>query len=129
MTMNHWPNDYPLDVIIPPKDAIELDDQLYRCVTNNKPNGQDFLASYKDPKQRHLAKKHSKTPAFYATSFFNTENSIQSVIDGNPERFSGQKIAKGHIKPPYGKGCYSLHNNHVSVWFYDGVIPNGFEVL
>ncbi|WP_225982561.1 hypothetical protein, partial [Bacteroides stercoris] len=40
----------------PPDGAVEIDANLYRLVYKDTPDADDFLASYKDPKQRHLAK-------------------------------------------------------------------------
>ncbi|TOA67769.1 hypothetical protein CGK22_23225 [Vibrio parahaemolyticus] len=100
-------------------------------VTKTVPDADDFLASYKDPKQRHLARnpKIQQKPGFYGTSFFDTHASIKELVEGNPERFDGQLIAEGMVKPKHGKGEFSKHSNHVSVWLYDGVYPDGFKVV
>lgn len=126
-----WPQDYPPDIVIPPDNATEIDAHLYRLVYKQFPDAEDFLASYKDPKQRHLAKRANinKKPSFYGTSFFNTHDSIKDLVEGNPERFSGQLIASGSVKPVHGKGDELSQRGHVSVWFYEGVYPKGFKVV
>ncbi|HIF8869467.1 TPA: hypothetical protein ACX6DV_003436 [Vibrio cholerae] len=124
-----WPQDYPADILVPPDGAVEIDANLYRLVYKDTPDADDFLASYKDPKQRHLAKKPAikKKPGFYGASFFDTHDSIKDLVDGNPERFSGQLIATGLVKPEHGKG--EPRGHHVSMWFYEGVYPKGFKVV
>ncbi|EGM78373.1 hypothetical protein Rhein_1794 [Rheinheimera sp. A13L] len=131
MTNKKWPNDYPSGMVLPPDSAEEINAQLYRFVGKVNPDAADFLASYKDPKQKNLANRPAikKKPSFYATSFFDTEDSIQTKLAESPERFSDQFIACGNVTPEHGKGESSEHSHHVSVWFYDGVYPEGFKVV
>lgn len=131
MNKNKWPNDYPAGIQIPPEGAVEVNAHLFRLVTKPVPDADDFLASNKDPKQRHLARnpKIRIKPGFYGTSFFDTRASIEDIVNGNPERFDGQLIAEGQVEPKHGKGELSKHSNHVSMWLYDGVYPEGFKVV
>ncbi len=126
-----WPQDYPADILLPPDGAVEIDANLYRLVYKDIPDADDFLASYKDPKQCHLSRRANirKKPGFYGTSFFDTHDSIKDLVEGSPERFSGQLIAAGRVKPEHGKGELPLKGHHVSVWFYDGIYPKGFKVV
>ena len=131
MVKNKWPNDYPDHIKVPSEEAVELDESLYRLVSNSIPDATDFLASYKDPAQKGLI-RHSRfknNPEFYGTSFYSKEEDIQSLVDGNPERFAKNKIAKGFVKPMHGKGLCSNRTSHVSVWFYDGVYPEEFVLI
>nr|HDC4297927.1 hypothetical protein [Enterobacter hormaechei] len=130
MSSKQWSKDYPAHITIPPEDAVEIDAILFRLVKKNPPDADDFLASFKDPDQRHLAKKpqFSNQARFYGTSFFKDFESIKGLIDGNPERFDGQLIAEGEIKPDHGKGRLSDTSSHVSMWLYDGVFPLGFVI-
>lgn len=124
-----WPNDYPKHILVPPENAMEISDHLFRIVGKCPPDKSDFLASYKDPNQKGLsARPHIRNkPGFYGTSFFKEFADVEHVINGNPERFKGQLIAKGDIIPDHGKGEYSRNTGHVSIWFYEGVYPEGFE--
>lgn len=131
MNNKKWRNDYPKGMTIPPEGASEIDAHLFRLVTKHSPDADDFLPSYKDPKQKHLARNPQirKKPGFYGTSFFDTHASIKNLADGSPERFEGQFIAEGLVKPEHGKGECSQHTSHVSVWLYDGVYPKGFKIV
>lgn len=133
MTTNKWPSDYPQNIIVPPEDAFDLNHRLYRAVLNDPPESADFVASYKDPGQMHLGRKESvrNNPKFYATSFFDTFDSLSAMMKESPQLFSNKKIAEGDVTSHHGKGLNgSRHNpHHLSVWLYDGVFPNGFKIL
>lgn len=131
MDDKNWPKDYPTHIDVPPDDALELDTDLYRIVSKDQPDADDFLASFKDPKQRHLGRqpKVKNSPHFYGTSFFSSHEKVKTVMDANPERFSGQMVAYGAIKPEHGLGTVPNQREHVSVWFYEGIYPLGFKVI
>ncbi|WP_259397693.1 hypothetical protein [Vibrio sp. SG41-7] len=131
MSDKNWDADYPTHLTIPPENAIEIDAFLFRLVHKSNPDALDFLASFKDPSQKHLSKKpfFRNNPGFYATSFFDTRASIEELVEESPERFKGQMIAEGKVKPEHGKGKSSKKSSHVSIWFYDGVYPKGFKVI
>jgi hypothetical protein len=52
-----------------------------------------------------------------------------NIVKGNPERFAGQKPAVGEVKRKHGKGEVNPNSQHASLWFYDGVYPEGFKIL
>ncbi|WP_412499544.1 hypothetical protein [Shewanella indica] len=131
MTKKSWPKDFPSDVIVPPDYATDLNMQLFRFVSKVSPDAQDFLPTYKDPEQksRWRNKKNQLEPCFYGTSFYETAEHLDNLLAAFPERFKLKKIAKGQISPEHGKGAPTRSEGHVSVWFYDGVYPEGFQVL
>lgn len=125
-----WSTDYPTHLVIPPKDSCEIDEILFRFVINTVPNENDFLPSFKDPKQKHLIRheRFKNKPGFYGTSFFKNEAAIKQIEKANPEKFSDTHVAKGQILPEHGKG-ESGFSEHVSMWFYSGIYPKGFKVI
>lgn len=127
MTMGIWDCDYPNDLgfNLPPEDAIEIQKEAYRMVTKERPDMDDFLASFKDPRQKNY-KRLKKIPEFYATSFFNSLDKAQSMLKLIPNAFKGKFIAVGIIKPEHGKGIENDKTGHISMWFYQGVYPEGF---
>jgi hypothetical protein len=131
MTEKKWPDDYPPEMDLPPHSAEEISARLYRFVNNSQPTADDFLPSYKDPEQAHLVNKPAirRKAAFYATSFFSTEESIRAKVEELPQRFEGKLVACGNVKPEHGKGEFAEQTHHVSVWFYVGVYPQGFSVI
>jgi hypothetical protein len=126
-----WRKDYPDGINLPPDTASNIDMRLYRLVLNEKPNAEDFLPSFVDPLQKHLAKRPAirRKASFYGTSFFTTHDKILNIVEGSPERFSKQKLAVGQVKPEHGKGEVNSNSEHASIWFYDGIYPQGFKVL
>ena len=126
-----WPNDYPVHIAIPPEDAIPITKNLYRLVKTIPPNSADFLASYKDPKQMRLIKNHENNPHFYGTSFFDTKKTLNDIVEGSPERFKNENLASGLVTPDHGVAVIGnkKHAEHVTVWFYDGVFPDGFLLV
>ena len=131
MTKNKWPSDYPKHLDIPPEAAAGINDTLHRIVRNQVPNDSDFLASYKDPRQKYLARNPAikKKPSYYGTSFFSTKEGIDKVVERSPEKFANDFVAIGKIEPIHGKGEYSANTDHVTVWFYEGIYPKGFKVI
>jgi len=125
-----WSSDYPTHLVIPPLNSIEINKVLFRFVINREPDHSDFLPSFKDPSQRHLGRRANfrNNPRFYGTSFFNTESKMKSLQEESPEKFSEKRIAKGAILPKHGKGEIGK-SEHVSMWFYEGVYPEGFKVI
>jgi hypothetical protein len=124
-----WPADYPAHVELPPEEAEHMNLPLYRFVNKENPDLSDFLASYKDPEQKHLLSKNKNNPHFYATSFFNDLDKISSIADGNPEKFSKKKIYKGDVRHKHGKCSINNKSGHVSVWLYENIFPEGFESI
>lgn len=122
-----WPNDFPKDV--PPSDAIELDGIYFRFVDNQNISEIDFLPTYKDPEQRKIYLKNQGKAEVYAVSFMQTEESIRTMQIELPKRFSKKLIARGKLIPNYGKGKMTGRPFHMSVWFYDGVSPQGFKII
>lgn len=131
MSVKKWSDDYPKDIDIPPAEAAEIDANLFRLVYKADPDADDFLASFKDPKQRHLVKqaRFRNSPNFYATSFFQKYESIKGLLDGSPERFAGHLIACGDVKPEHGMGVLIQEKPHVSIWLYEGIYPKGFKIV
>lgn len=131
MTKKMWPNDYPTHITVPPQNAKKIGASLFRMVSKTVPDADDFLASYKDPKQKHLARypRFSNKSGFYGTSFFDTKTALHDLIEGSPEKFAGVMVALGDIKPDHGLGYQSKKSGHVSIWFYEGVYPKGFKVV
>ncbi len=127
MTVKNWPKDYPKHLVLPPDDAKSINEKLYRLVENKTPNLTDFLASYKDPMQKHLVKhkRHRNNSKFYGVSFFKTNNGIQNIIDSSPERFKAKKIAVGQVDKQHGVSNLG-ESSHVTVWLYENVYPKGF---
>lgn len=121
------PDDYPENLTVPPNNSAPINKKLYRLVENTIPNSADFLASYKDPSQKHLIKKESirNNPEFYGTSFFMTEDAIQALIDGSPERFKTKKVAVGQVNKNHGV-AKNGRKKHVSVWFFENTYPQDF---
>ena len=129
---NKWSEDYPNNLVIPPEDSCEVNDTLYRFVRHSEPNQSDFLPSFKDPKQKHLIKrsKFRNDPEYYGTSFFETESRLRQIAKGSPEKFSDSLVARGEIRPFHGRGKYrGEKSEHVSMWFYEGIYPQGFKVI
>lgn len=126
-----WRKDYPDGIGVPPASASVIDMRLYRLVLNEKPNADDFLPSFVDPMQKHLVKKADirSRASFYGTSFFTTQEKIMNIVKGSPERFAKQKPAVGQVKPEHGEGEVNLKSGHASMWFYDGIYPQGFKIL
>ncbi|WP_445774339.1 hypothetical protein [Shewanella sp.] len=127
--LKNWPSDYPEHLEIPPETANEKTADLYRLVENNPPIEEDFNASYKDPAQAHLIKKHANLPKFYGTSMFAERHAINNLIDSNPNRFRKKIVAFGEVKPEHGKMSDKSGSDHVTVWFYENVFPKGFRVV
>ena len=128
--MSKWPEDFPVHIKVPPLEAEKISEDLYRMVGNTPPNQQDFLATFKDPMQKHLhlKPKNFDKPSFYGTSFFQSSSPLEYVKKSNPNRFRNKNIAVGKILGEHGVAEMS-ENNHVSVWFYDGVYPQGFKAI
>ncbi|OXR99557.1 hypothetical protein AMR44_17515 [Shewanella algae] len=98
---------------------------------NNPPVPTDFAASYKDPDQAHLVKysKFSDNQSFYGTSMFSQKQAVQNLIESNPHRFRKKLVAYGQVEAQHGVVGKESVAKHVTVWFYDGVSPNGFVVI
>ncbi|VEI77981.1 Uncharacterised protein [Mannheimia haemolytica] len=125
MTVRTWDSDYPQDLELPPQDAIEFNKEAYRMVSKETPDMSDFLASFKDSKQKNYT--HCKgRPEFYATSFFNSLDKAKEMLVLRPNAFRGKFIAVGTIRPEHGKGIENHMSGHISMWFYQGVYPEGF---
>ncbi|MDT0602536.1 hypothetical protein [Thalassotalea castellviae] len=130
MTDKKWPEDYPVHIEIPPKNAKEINEKLYRLVENDVPEMSDFLASYKDPLQKHLVRfeKFKNNPHFYGASFFKTSEPAQHLIDGSPEKFHSKKVAVGPVEQKHGVAS-SGRGEHVSVWFCVDEYPKEFVLV
>ncbi|MDO8826974.1 hypothetical protein [Methylophaga sp.] len=129
MTQNKWPEDYPTHLTIPPSNATPIEAYLFRFVQNSPPVADDFLPSYKDPKQKHLINRDEirNKPEFYGTSFFNSENAIRAKKEESPERFKNEEVAAGYILENHGLALRK--SKHITVWLYEGQFPNGFELI
>ncbi|MGI2158051.1 hypothetical protein [Shewanella baltica] len=127
MPVKMWPSDYPTFPKVPPLDAECIKKELYRIVRNVPPTVNDFLPTNKDPYQKHLHKKKgiNTNPAFFGTSFFESKTPLETLLRSHPQMFRAAKIAYGPILDEHGV-AQSSSSGHVSVWFYDGVYPQGF---
>jgi hypothetical protein len=125
-----WPKDYPVHIEIPPENAKEVSEKLYRLVENDVPEMSDFLASYKDPLQKHLVRyeQFKNNPSFYGTSFFKTSEPAQHLIDSSPEKFDSKKVAVGPVEKKHGV-ANSGRGGHVSVWFCVDEYPEEFVLV
>lgn len=123
-----WDNDYPndLEFSLPPEDAKDINKKLYRIVSKETPDLDDFLASYKDPNQKKHIKRKNR-PEFYATSFFSDYDRADSNFKRFPSMFRGKFIAAGDVTSQHGKGKETVNKGHVSMWLYKGVYPKGFK--
>jgi hypothetical protein len=130
MPIKKWPADYPKEPNVPPEAADSISESLYRIVRNNPPSSIDFAATYKDVHQKHLWKKPSSITkaSFYGTSFNRSKEPLAKMLKTHPQKFRTAKVAFGLILHEHGFAEIS-RNGHVSVWFYDGVIPQGFKIL
>lgn len=125
MTIGTWDCDYPQYLDLPPSEAIEICQNAYRMVSKVPPDINDFLASFKDPRQKNYT--HCKRKAeFYATSFFNSLDKAEEMLKLRPNAFKGKFIAVGAIRPEHGKGIENYETGHISMWFYHSVYPDGF---
>ncbi|XPF92684.1 hypothetical protein ACM9HF_11605 [Colwellia sp. RE-S-Sl-9] len=130
MVNKKFPSDYPTHIQVPSEKAAPINIELYRMVGNNPPLRDDFVPSNKDPLQSHMIKqsKFRDSAGYYGTSFSLDKSKLVSVIKGNPNKFGSKKVAKGAITRDMGVGEKDS-KTHVTVWFYQNVFPDGFEVL
>jgi hypothetical protein len=125
-----WPSDYPTHIKVPPKNAEVINELLYRLVRNDPPNSTDFVQTCKDPEQKHLHRREENfnKPGFYGTSFFKTPSRLEDMMLSHPNKFRSSSIGLGKVMKEHGVAARS-ENGHVSVWFYDGVYPQGFKLV
>lgn len=130
MAGNKWPSDYPTHIKVPPVEAKPAKIKLYRMVENLPPIKEDFVASYKDPRQKKLINipKFKNMPKFYGTSCNLNSAPLANLIADLPQKFGNKKIAVGEVDETHGV-LHQDEETHVSVWFYDGVYPKGFKEI
>lgn len=130
MAGNTWPSDYPTHIKVPPVEAKTAKIKLYRMVENSPPIKDDFVASYKDPRQKNLINnpRFRNMPKFYGTSCNLRSEPLADLIADHPQKFSKKIIALGEVDETHGL-LHQDHETHVSVWFYDGVYPKGFQKI
>lgn len=127
MNIRTWDCDYPQDLgfELPPQEAVEINKEAYRMLSKEQPDIDDFLASFKDPRQKNYLHCRERVE-FYATSFFNSLDKAQYMLNLRPHAFKGKFIAVGMIKPEYGKGIENHNTGHISMWLYKNIFPTGF---
>ena len=121
-TAKNFPSDYPSH--IPPKEAIELNIELFRLVSKIPPDANDFIATYRLPSAKNRRARLAHKPGFYGVFFFSIYDAILRKQKEIPA-FKDQIIAYGHIGPEHGKGIIG-NNQHVDMWLYEGVYPTRF---
>lgn len=120
----------PAHLNVPPVDAapVSTDKKLFRFVTKAKPDGSDFLPSCMDPRQRHMHSKRSLLAEFHGTSFFLSKEAANAKRKERPQAFANLQLAVGDVKSNHGVSKIG-RSEHVTLWFYEGIHPHGFELI
>lgn len=125
LNRNEWPEFYPSDMELPPKDSVPAEGVVYRLVNNCPPTKPDFKTTHEDSPNRH--KKFKNQPQvlemIYATSFWLEEAEAREKLTLAPVRKKYSKVAKGSLMASDGKMRISKKEKHVSVWFRNSAEP------
>lgn len=125
----NFPNDYPEDIVVPPSDAIEMNILLYRMVTKDIPDINDFLPTYKDPDQKRIFEKNRNNPEVYGTSFRADKTDLLEIISRFSERFANKVMCECDVLATQGVVKQTGKPSHHTVWFYNGEYPKTCRVI
>lgn len=120
----------PAHLNIPPTDAVPVPtgSKLFRFVSKAKPDGSDFLPSCMDPRQRRMHSKRSHIAEFHGTSFFLSKEAADAKREERPQAFINLQLAAGIVESNHGLSKIG-RAEHVTLWFYEGIYPDGFELI
>ncbi|ENH0677314.1 hypothetical protein ABVX93_002173 [Escherichia coli] len=114
-----WPDFYPSDLVLPPKDATDLnpEEMVYRLVKTIPPTEMCFLATHQEQPNRHkkcimLEEKQ----AVYGTSVWNSKELLIEVMASLPEALKQRKLACGKLSVGMGKMRKTLVAGHFTLW-------------
>ncbi|MBS4687654.1 hypothetical protein J4G63_10435 [Aeromonas sobria] len=114
-----WPDFYPSDLALPPKDASDAnaEEMVYRLVKSIPPTEKCFLCTHQEQPNRH---KHCHTveekQAVYGTSVWNSKDLLVEVMASLPEALKERKLACGTISAGVGKIRKTLVTGHFTLW-------------
>ncbi|WON77396.1 hypothetical protein [Serratia sp. UGAL515B_01] len=114
-----WPDFYPSDLVLPPKDAIDAnaDEMLYRLVKSIPPTEMCFLTTHQEQPNRHKqCSTLEQKQAVYGTSVWNSMELLVEAMASLPEALKQRKLACGKLNAGMGKMRKTLVAGHFTLW-------------
>ena len=114
-----WPDFYPSDLALPPKDASDAstEEMLYRLVKSIPPTEMCFLATHQEQPNRHKkCYTLEQKQAVYGTSVWDSRELLVEVMASLPEALKQHKLARGTISAGMGKIRNTLVAGHLTLW-------------
>ena len=112
-----WPDFYPSDLELPPKDAVDAAGTLYRLVKSLPPTEECFWSTHQEQPNRHeKCNTLEKKQAVYGTSMWASKDLLLEAMESLPEALKQRKLACGVVNASMGKKRKTLEEGHITLW-------------
>lgn len=112
-----WPDFFPPDLELPPKDAVDANGTVYRLVRSIPPAEGCFLATHEEQPDRHQkCNTLEKKQAVYGTSVWVSKERLLEAMEYLPQGLRQRKLASGIVNASMGKMRKTLEEGHFTLW-------------
>lgn len=112
-----WPDFFPPDLELPPKDSVDATGTVYRLVRSIPPTEECFWATHQEQPNRHeKCNTLEKKQAVYGTSVWINKELLLEAMESLPEALKQRKLASGIVNASMGKMRKTLEEGHITLW-------------
>ncbi len=114
---DYWPDFFPPELGLPPKDALDATGTVYRLVRSIPPTEECFWSTHQEQPSRHeKCNTLEKKQAVYGTSVWVSKECLLEVIEYLPHALRQRKLASGVVYASMGKMRKTLEEGHFTLW-------------
>lgn len=114
---DNWPDFFPPELELPPKDSMDATGTVYRLVKSIPPTEQCFWTTHQEQPTRH-EKCHTleQKQAVYGTSVWVSKERLLEAMVFLPQGLRQRKLASGIVNASMGKMRKTLEEGHFTLW-------------